>query len=170
MKILVSEIPEEGLDIHEEENIGAETGGVAEKATLSLRVEKIDAEVRLKGTIEADMSLQCSRCLKPFSADISVPVDLVFVPAEEADRAEGHELASDELNTGFYRGGEIDLTGISGEQVLLNTPMKPLCSESCKGICPVCGTDLNEKTCDCSPKTGDERMQVLKKFFERRKE
>jgi len=168
MKILATEIPDEGLDIEDEESIGEETSGVADKAALRLRVEKVGTEVRLKGTIEARMKLECGRCLKPFSVGLSVPVDLVFVPVEEADRQEGHELASDELNTGFYRGGEIDLAEISGEQVLLNVPMKPLCSESCKGICPVCGSDLNEKACGCSTKGVDERMQALKKYFERR--
>jgi len=94
----------------------------------------------------------------------------VFVPADAEEDKEGHELASDELNTGFYRDGEIDLEEISGEQVLLNVSMKPLCSDSCKGICPHCGKDLNEGPCQCAPEKGDARMQDLKKYFEKRKE
>jgi uncharacterized protein len=170
MKIQVSDIPDEGMDIEDEENIEDETGGVASRALLKLRVEKIGAEVRLNGTIDAGLSLQCSRCLMRFRSDLSVPVDLVFVPAEEVESEEGHELASDELNTGFYRGGEIDLEEISGEQVLLNVSMKPLCSDSCKGICPVCGTDLNKGACKCSTKRVDDRMQALKGYFKKRKE
>jgi uncharacterized protein len=170
MKIQASEIPGEGLDIGGEEDIGSGTNGIAAKAVLKMRVEKNGAEVRLKGSIEAGLNLECSRCLKPFRSDLSVPVDLVFIPAEGVAGEEGRELASDELNTGFYRGGEIDLGEISGEQVLLNVSMKPLCSESCKGICPVCGTDLNEGACGCTLKEGDDRMQALKKYFEGRKE
>jgi uncharacterized protein len=170
MKIQVSEIPDEGMDIEDEESIETETGGIASTAFLKLRVDKIGTEVRIKGSIEAGLSLQCSRCLKAFRSDLTVPVDLVFVPAEEVEKEEGHELASDELNTGFYREGELDLGEISGEQILLNVSMKPLCSESCKGICPICGTDLNEGTCQCSLNKGDDRMQALKKYFEKRKE
>ncbi len=170
MKIQVSEIPDEGFDIEDEESIGSETGGIAARAALKMRVEKIGAEVRLRGSIEAGLSLECSRCLKPFSKDLSVPVDLVFLPAEELGREEKHELASDELNTGFYRGGEVDLGEVSGEQVFLNVPMKPLCSESCKGICPACGTNLNERTCDCGLKRADNRMQALKKYLQKGKE
>jgi uncharacterized protein len=170
MKIQVSEIPDEGMDIEDEESIESETSGIALIAFLKLRVEKIGTEVRLKGKIETGLTLECSRCLKPFRSDLSVPLDLVFVPAEEVEEEEGHELASDELNTGFYREGELDLGEISGEQVLLNVSMKPLCSESCKGICPVCGTDLNERACQCTPVRGDDRMQALRKYFEKRKE
>lgn len=168
MRIRLSEIPDEGLDIEDEESIGAVTGGVADRVALSLRADKIGTEIRLTGKLRAGLNFECSRCLKPFVADTSIPVDLVFVPAEDIVRKEGHELASDEMNTGFYRGGELDMAEISGELVLLNIPMKPLCSESCRGICPVCGADLNERSCDCSERSGDERMQVLKKFFDRR--
>jgi uncharacterized protein len=48
--------------------------------------------------------------------------------------------------------------------------MKPLCSETCKGICPHCGTDLNKGSCTCEKNTVDPRLEVLKKFFEKRKE
>lgn len=170
MKIQLSEIPEEGLDIEGEEDVEAETGGVAGRAAFRLRVDKAGTEVRLRGTIEARLSLDCSRCLEHFERELSLPVDLVFLPAEDVGRVEGRELARDELNTGFYRGDEIDLAELTGEQVLLGIPMKPLCSESCKGICPVCGTNLNERACGCARQTGDERMQALKKYFERRKE
>jgi uncharacterized protein len=170
MKIQVSEIPDEGLIIEGEEDIEHGTNGIAGKAVLKMRVEKSGSEVRLKGTIRAGLNLECSRCLKPFRSDLSVPVDLVFLPAEDVAGEEGRELASDELNTGFYRGGEIDLGEVSGEQVLLNVSMKPLCSESCRGICPVCGIDLNEGACGCTLKKGDDRMQALKKYFESGKE
>jgi len=170
MRIQVSDIPDEGMEIEDEENIDSKTGGIASRAALKLRVDKVGSEVRLKGEIRAGLTLECSRCLKPFGDDLVVPVDLVFVPAEAVEDEEGHELASDEMNTGFYRDGELDLGEISGEQVLLSMSMKPLCSESCKGICPICGKDLNEGSCKCAPQKGDDRMQGLKKFFEKRKE
>ena len=170
MKIQVSDIPEEGMEIEDVESIESETGGVASKARLKLRVEKLGTEVRLSGTVGAKLAVECSRCLKEFDEDLSIPVDLVFVPAEAVQDKEGHELASDEMNTGFYRDGELDLGEISGEQVLLNVSMKPLCNDSCKGICPHCGKDLNEGPCKCAPARSEGQMQDLMKYFEKRKE
>jgi|Deesub1362A_J573_1020465.scaffolds.fasta_scaffold00275_38 uncharacterized protein len=169
MKILVSEIPEEGLDLEDEETIESDTG-VFLKAKLILRVERISSEVFLKGNISTELELVCSRCLKEFISDISIPLDLTYRPIEEMTVEEKYELSHDELDTGFYKNDELDLYEISKEQVLLSIPMKPLCSTSCKGICPKCGADLNEKTCGCDLKQTDPRLQILDKYLKGRKE
>lgn len=170
MKITVSEIPEEGLDLEEEEPIEPETAGVAEKAKLRLNIRKTDSEVLLKGEITASLRLACSRCLKDFTRDVSIPVDLAYHPLDELRVEEKYELRPDELNTGFYIEDEVDLKELSKEQVLLNVPMKPLCSEDCKGICPRCGKDLNEGPCGCDLRQTDSRLKVLDKFLQGRKE
>ncbi|MBI5187527.1 MAG: DUF177 domain-containing protein, partial [Nitrospirae bacterium] len=71
-----------------------------------------------------------------------------------------------ELDMGFYSGEELELLDLIKEQVMLNLPMKPLCSDSCKGICPQCGTDLNEGNCGCSREDIDPRLEVLKRLLE----
>jgi len=50
------------------------------------------------------------------------------------------------------------------EQFVLSLPMKPLCSEGCKGLCPVCGTNLNRNTCDCKPVWEDPRFAALREL------
>jgi uncharacterized protein len=69
----------------------------------------------------------------------------------------------------FYRDEQIDLNELLREQFYLTLPMKPLCSEDCKGICPQCGTNRNTAPCDCSPQWEDPRLAGLKTLLEKRK-
>jgi uncharacterized protein len=163
MKILISEIPDEGLDIADEENI--ESDIIHSPVQIQLRVDKVGAEVMIRGNLTAEADLQCSRCACDFHSVLTIPVDAVYHPVEELKGDENHEVASDELNIDFYSGDEFDIHSLINEQVMLALPMKPLCSDICKGICPECGTDLNTGTCTCSTHTVDPRLEVLKKYF-----
>jgi uncharacterized protein len=150
MKITIAEIPKEGLDIEIQEAIDA--GIVSSPVTARLRIEKLGEEIMVKGDMRAEVRLQCSRCLKEFSRDMSLPVDVVYHPVEELKGEEHHKVASDELDMDFYSGEEVDLLDLLQEQVSLNMTMKPLCSDFCKGICPGCGADLNVDICKCGEK------------------
>lgn len=170
MKITVSEIPEEGLHVEEEEDIEAETSGIATRARLNVDIKRTESDVYLSGDLTATLSLLCSRCLESFSRDVTFPLELEYRPVRELGGEETHELSRDEMDTGFYEDDELDLSEISSEQVLLNLPMKPLCAEACKGICPRCGANLNEETCGCDLGGVDERLKDLDKFLKRGKE
>ena len=61
-------------------------------------------------------------------------------------------------------GDVIDLDEILREQIILALPMYPRCSPECRGLCPVCGIDLNQETCDCQRDEIDPRLAVLKTF------
>ena len=163
MKIVVSEIPEEGLEIHDEHVSWQDADGSRTLATLDARVQKIETEVLITGSVTAQMHYVCSRCLKEFDAALEVPIELVYRPAAEID-AEDTELQPAELDTGFYTDDVIDMDEVSAEQVLLNVPMKPLCSEDCKGICPECGANRNEKDCGCGRKLTDPRLAALERL------
>jgi uncharacterized protein len=169
MKITVSEIPEEGFEINGEELM--EEGRPEAKARYQLRAEKSGLTVLINGKVSAYLSLICSRCLRNFRKELSLPVELAYSPAENLalDGEKSHELAPEDLNTGFYSGDELDVGEILKEQVLLSTPMKPLCSEFCKGICFKCGVDLNENDCGCKPVT-DHRLQALEQYIKKVKE
>jgi uncharacterized protein len=170
MKIVVSEIPDEGLDLDDEEDIESGTSGVVRRARLHVNVKKVDSDVYLHGDLRATLRLTCGRCLEDFSRDVTLPLELEFRPVEELEGDEKYELSRDELDTGFYREGELDLGEISREQVLLNLPMKPLCSEACKGICPRCGANLNVQGCGCDLSGADDRFRGLDRFFKGGKE
>src|SRR5262249_1693731 len=69
---------------------------------------------------------------------------------------------AEELETGWYRGGEIDLSGFVHELICLALPVKPLCREECAGLCPRCGVDRNAGACGCPEPAGDSPFAVLK--------
>jgi uncharacterized protein len=165
MKIVISEIPKEGFDTEFEETIQSESFTAPVRAQF--RIEKVGTEVTVKGNLKAKMALQCSRCLNRFYREVEIPIELVYHPVEELKGEEHHEIAAEELNMDFYTGDELDLLDLLKEQVVLNIPMKPLCSELCKGICPRCGTDLNADTCTCGTENIDPRFEELKKLLDK---
>ncbi len=172
MKILLSDITDDGLDLELEfeEPLVSEPLRLLSPVKARLRIEKVSSEVFAKGEVSAAIELQCSRCLKKFSKTIEANVNVVYHPVEELKGEEKHEIKEDELDMGFYKGEELDVHDIVTEQIILSVPMKPLCSESCKGICPKCGADLNVNTCSCGMKEPDPRLAVLKKLINDRKE
>lgn len=170
MKILIPDIPEEGLDIDVDERIETEYPRLIAPVRATLHVDKVGDEVLFKGEITASLELKCGRCLKDFRKDMDIDVDVVYHSLSEIKVEEKYEIKEDELDTGFYISDEIDLDDLLLEQIILNIPMKPLCSESCKGLCPRCGRDLNIEGCDCEGKGIDPRFEKLKKLFNDRKE
>jgi uncharacterized protein len=121
---------------------------------------------RLVGTVKTELELPCSRCLEPFGLPIDRGFDLRYLPhgaAEaEAEDDEEIEVEDDDVAVTFYRDEHIDLNELLREQFYLSLPMKPLCVEGCKGICPQCGTTRNTAPCDCNPQWEDPRMAGFK--------
>ncbi len=166
MKILISEIPDEGLELTIDEALESDVIKLVSPVKGQLSIRKIMPEVVIQGEITANAELECSRCLKNYSSEINAPIIVTYHPAGEL-KAEGkRQIREDELETGFYFGDELDLTELLKEQILLNVAMKPLCSETCKGICPKCGTDLNVNKCSCSLDKTDSRLEGLKELKE----
>lgn len=165
MKVFISEIPEKGIDLELRETI--ENDIILSPVVARLRIEKVGNDVVVKGNLRADIKLQCSRCLKEFCSELSVPVDVVYHPVEELKGEDKHEVKVEELNTDFYSGEEMDILALLEEQIVLNLPMKPLCAELCKGICPKCGIDLNVNSCTCNTRVIDSRLEVLKKLLDK---
>lgn len=148
---------------------------VIKPVELVMTVQKDDDLYQLVGRIRGELELACSRCLEPFTMHVDVPFDLRYLPqhlnmtgsAEDGDddddeKVPSQEVGGDDLTTAFYRDDQIDLTQLVREQLYLLLPMKPLHSEDCKGLCPNCGTNLNEKTCECRNEWEDPRLAPLK--------
>ncbi|MEW6161923.1 MAG: DUF177 domain-containing protein [Nitrospirota bacterium] len=163
MKVLISEIPEEGLDLELQEMIKSDASLSPIRAQL--RIKKVGTEVAVSGKILADVELQCSRCLKDFRSMLTIPVDVLYRPVENLRGEDKHELKVDELDMSFYSGDELDLLDLIKEQIMLNLSMKPLCSDLCRGICLRCGADLNVGKCGCSEREIDSRLEALKKLL-----
>src|SRR5688572_972732 len=124
---------------------------------LAFDIYKDGDRFRLVGTVRAELELPCSRCLEPFRLKVDASFDQRYLPAGEG--AEGDaEVAADDLETSVYRDDQIDLDELLREQFYLALPMKPLCTETCRGLCPQCGTNLNTGACDCAPAWEDPRL------------
>ena len=164
MKIIVSEIPDEGLELELKDNIQSDTVKILSPVTAVLRLDKVGSNVLAKGALSGDTELQCARCLKHFTTRISSQVNVVYHPANDIAKSEQHQLKADELDTVFYSNDLIETDDLLREQLILNLPMKPLCSQDCKGFCPSCGSDLNVSGCNCVTKEIDSRFEVLKKL------
>jgi uncharacterized protein len=135
---------------------------VAAPVDLAFDIHKDKAEFHLVGTVTTTLELPCSRCLEPFVWPVNASFDLRYHPWEENVGEGEHEVHEDDLSTAFYQNDEIDLEQLMKEQFQLSLPMKPLCSEDCKGLCPVCGTNLNRETCACNRAWEDPRLDALK--------
>jgi uncharacterized protein len=118
-------------------------------------------EIRVKGHLKAAMEAECDRCLEAAAFPVDSDFELYYRPVEEGY---GEEVAIDksEAEMGFYEGDGIELNDVLREFVLLALPMQRVCSESCKGICPVCGQNRNQKDCGCHAEAVDERWAALK--------
>ena len=121
-----------------------------------------DGEVRIQGRYTVEMAAQCDRCLGHARFPLDASFDLFYQPGSAIAREEEVEIDEGEAEIGFYEGGGIELEDILREQVLLALPMQRVCSDDCKGICPVCGKNRNETACDCKPDTADDRWGALR--------
>ncbi|HUF47817.1 MAG TPA: DUF177 domain-containing protein [Vicinamibacterales bacterium] len=125
---------------------------------------KDGAKVRLTGHLDAELECDCSRCLEPFPVPLHAAVDSLFLPMADNIGEGEREVQQDDLGVSFYRDDEIDLGDVMREQFLLAVPMKPLCREECKGLCPVCGVNLNERDCGGHEGWVDPRLEGLRKL------
>jgi uncharacterized protein len=123
-----------------------------------------DGEVRIQGRYTIQMKAECDRCLVTSLFPLEAGFDLYYRPVSVIAREEEVQIDDEETEIGFYAGGGLELEDILREQVLLALPMQRVCSEKCRGICPVCGTNRNENTCDCKVAAADDRWGALRKL------
>jgi uncharacterized protein len=129
---------------------------------LQADLHKDQEKVRLGGIVETEIELACSRCTDSYRLPVRAAFDLLYLPAANAETTPEHEVQEDDLDTSYYREGVIDFADLVREQIYLTLPMKPLCQEACRGLCPECGTNLNTGSCDCAPVWEDPRLAPLK--------
>lgn len=111
----------------------------------------IYVQANVKGTVK----LVCSRCLSPFNREFDLNCEARFVEQERSLSGRVDREDEDDVETFFLEGSQCDLDEMIKHELVLSLPMKPLCSPDCKGLCPVCGKNLNEGECDCErPKEG----------------
>ncbi|MCA9509591.1 MAG: DUF177 domain-containing protein [Myxococcota bacterium] len=125
---------------------------------FELDAHKMGEDVYLAGAMSGALELECGRCVARYRQALRESFRLVLEPARgrvpldpEGDlalRRDGMCLG-DEVESGWYRGSEIQLDAWFAEIIALAMPVQPLCDEACKGLCPVCGADRNAGDCGC---------------------
>ena len=145
------------LDLVDEEAV------FLEPVRAEVTVKRVGEEVWVKGRVRTRMSFVCSRCLTPYDFPVDSRFDLVFLP-EDAHGLKD-ELDEEDIETLFYKDRQIDLREVVLEQLNLTIPSKPLCAESCEGICAVCGKVRKDGECGCLVKEFDARLGSLKNFM-----
>jgi uncharacterized protein len=132
-------------------------------AAVSVRLEYYRAgqELFFQGHIAADVIGHCARCLEAYVFPLQTDFHVALVP-KTVDLAPEVELDDNTLDLSVYEGDEIDLAPLLREQIILALPTRPLCDESCKGLCATCGVNLNIESCRCTASTGDPRLAVLR--------
>lgn len=143
----------------------AEVYRLAAPIVLTADVYRDRDQFRLAGRVRATLELACCRCLELFQLPVDEAFDVLYLPHAD-DAAEGERrVEDDDLTTAYYRGQVIDLGQLMLEQFYLAVPMKPLCREDCRGLCSLCGINLNAGQCACAPAWADPRLAPLRQLL-----
>ena len=143
-------------------DLESETEKLAGAVRVKGDLKKGIAQTDVKGTISAQISIECARCLTEVQQDLEFPFEAAFVFPENFTEAKEAELRSADLDVSVLEASEIDLTELAREQILLNLPERVQCSEDCKGLCDKCGANRNLINCNCEEKEIDPRWAALK--------
>mgnify|MGYP003827741201 CR=1 FL=1 len=170
MKIHVPKITEEGLDLAFsrdgkwlKELLPAEEADrfSIERVDVACRVRKVRDSVFVEGSLDTVIETDCSLCLEKARIPVKSRFHYTFVP-RRGEVEEEKELTTEDMDVEYYQEETIDLDPIILEQIVLQIPIRVVCQETCRGLCPQCGINLNTSSCTCSEKKIDERLSVLK--------
>src|SRR5579864_4174880 len=178
MRIWLDQVREEPFSWDETESIAATALERPELLALGPvgwrgDVVYVDPGYLLRGKLSYDQTLACIRCLKPHAVNTTADVELLVVveahhkktqkPQRPGAAEDESELAEGDLDTLVVTEEILDTRPIVLEQLQLNIPMKPLCRPDCRGLCPRCGADLNERggECSCAEPQTDPRWAAL---------
>jgi uncharacterized protein len=175
MFIEVEELERHPIDFREELPPGALDFGPDAKQTTALKTagraqlvqehhgkHQIINDIRLEGEFSTSLELVCARCLEPVIEKVGRRFDLLYRPQGADAGKEEMSVTAAEAEVSYYQGEGLLLEEVIREQVLLAVPLKAICREDCKGMCPYCGKNLNLEQCSCSGAVEDPRWSSLK--------
>ena len=127
-------------------------------------LHRVDGDVHLNGKVAALIVLKCDRCLEEYNQKIDTSFFYILVLGQSVEGKKEIALGKEDMEVSLYDGAEIQIGEIFREQILLQIPLRHVCREDCKGICPTCGADLNKEECRCRTETLNNPFSVLKKL------
>jgi uncharacterized protein len=152
--------------------------GLERALEIRVSMHRMGEDLYLEGEAHGALELTCGRCLTRYRGPVRERFRLVLEPAGSrvpADPEGAAALArdgmvlSDELESGWFRGSEIELGSFFHEVIALAFPVQPLCREECRGLCPRCGVDRNAESCDCSEVRTDSPFAALQALRDRQR-
>ncbi|MBN1355907.1 DUF177 domain-containing protein [bacterium] len=175
MRIKINEIPEQGLELNLDIPAGSiDVSDIDEGFLGDVRFAGNISVSRRRFTVSGKMNglwnLRCARCLKKITSPVKSTFQVFLTPSIPPDENRIRGLKDDDMDESVLIGNEIDMNQILREQMILHLPMKPICSTSCRGLCPHCGKDLNLGSCGCDATPADPRLAKLKEFLDRKGE
>lgn len=143
-------------------DLDVEHAVIAEPVKITATFSKVDGGVNLTGRLNGSVQIDCDRCVEPIMRQFDIDLDLEFVPAEQLESGADLELHSADMKLDTLERGQLDLSAIAREQILLDLPHQFFCRPECKGLCEKCGANLNLGSCECSDEEIDPRWAALK--------
>jgi len=132
-------------------------------ANITGEIVNMGGYVSLDVTVKVDYDAECARCLKPLSRSFETSFSRTLISKGELVNT-SEDDADDYIEV---VDGMLDIETAAAEQLMMEFPMKELCFDDCKGLCPKCGRDLNEGDCGCVKKEIDPRLAILQKLLEK---
>jgi len=149
-----------GAELRQDDKL--HTSGRAQLVEEHHGKHKLIKDIRLNGELSTRVEIACARCLEPVQQDVKREFDLLYRPlGADAGRDEA-PVAGTEAEISYYEGEGLLLEDVLREQVLLAVPVKVICRQDCRGLCPQCGANLNVAKCSCAEPLEDPRWSALK--------
>src|SRR6267142_1137205 len=160
------EFPPDAIDLGPEvrQRTPLATSGHAQLVEEHHGKHQVVKDIRLQGDLSTSLELPCARCLELVIQNVVRKFDLLYRPLGTDAGHEELSVTVAEAEIGYYQGEGLLLEDALREQVLLSVPLKVLCREDCKGLCPYCGKNLNESACSCATPVQDPRWLALKEI------
>ncbi len=153
-RVPIAEIDQSDLDVR-----------ISSDIVFKGSLNPFSAGIMLDGTFESEIETQCARCLNPFNLRLSNSFKLLLTKTPSDEEEDSERSRVDQVDCEQVT-DIIDLTAILREQLILQIPLKMLCSDDCRGLCQQCGKNLNDGQCTCSTTPIDPRLLKLKQLFE----
>jgi uncharacterized protein len=138
--------------------------GVDSLVQGKVRLMRTNRSILVRGTLETDVELTCSRCLGQFKCLLKMNLEEEYYPTADVDTGVAIAVPDEPGCFTIDQNHILDLTEAVRQYALLALPMKPLCKENCAGLCPFCGQNLNRGPCGCLVKSADPRWAELSKL------
>jgi uncharacterized protein len=151
-----------GPDLHQRDPLI--TTGRAELIREHRGPKQVVEDVRVVGQLATRMEVACARCLDPVLHSVSRNFDLLYRPLGIDRKGDEVSINQAETEISYYEGDGLLLEDVLREQVLLALPIRTICNEQCKGLCPKCGGNLNSGKCNCAESLEDPRWDALKEW------